>query len=110
MSEKAEIKLGRESHQQVVDQFGLDDDPELQADVQKVGEQLALNSHRSDLAYRFTVLDSAQINAFALPGGYISITRGIMAYLNSEAGLAAVLGHEIGYIAARHGVQQASQQ
>lgn len=110
MSEKAEIKLGRESHQQVVDQFGLDDDPELQADVQKVGEQLALNSHRSDLAYRFTVLDSAQINAFALPGGYISITRGIMAYLNSEAGLAAVLGHEIGHVTARHGVQQASQQ
>lgn len=110
MSESTEIKLGRESHQQVVDQFGLYDDPELQAYVQKVGEQLALNSHRSDLVYRFTLLDSDQVNAFALPGGYIYITRGIMAYLNSEAELAAVLGHEIGHVTARHGVQQASQQ
>ncbi|MBN4078618.1 M48 family metalloprotease [Gammaproteobacteria bacterium AH-315-C21] len=110
MSEKAEIKLGRESPQQVVNQFGLDDDPELQASVQKMGEQLALNSYRSDLAYRFTVLDSDQVNAFALPGGDISITRGIMAYLNSEAELAAVLGHEVGHVTVRDGVQQASQQ
>lgn len=110
MSESAEIKLGREAHQQVVDQFGLYDDSELQAYVQKVGEQLALNSHRADLVYRFTLLDSDQVNAFALPGGYIYITRGIMAYLNSEAELAAVLGHEIGHVTARHGVQQASQQ
>ena len=110
MSEDAEIKLGRESHQQVINQFGLYDAPALQVYVQSVGEKLALNSHRPDLVYRFTVLDSDQVNAFALPGGYIYITRGIMAYLNSEAELAAVLGHEIAHVTARHGVQQASQQ
>jgi len=110
MSEAAEIKLGRQSHQQIIDQFGLYDDSELQSYVQQVGEQLALKSHRADLVYRFTVLDSDQVNAFALPGGYIYITRGIMAYLNSEAELAAVLGHEIGHVTARHGVQQLSQQ
>ncbi len=110
MSEDAEIKLGRENHQQIVDQYGYYDDPELQAYVQGIGERLAKNSHRPDLIYRFTVLDSDQVNAFALPGGYIYITRGIMAYLNSEAELAAVLGHEIGHVTARHSVRQISQQ
>lgn len=110
MSEDAEIKLGRDSHQQIVDQYGLYDDPELQRYVQDVGERLALNSHRTDLLYRFTVLDSDQVNAFALPGGYIYITRGILAYLNSEAELAAVLGHEIGHVTARHSVRQISRQ
>ena len=68
----------------------------------------AANSHRQDLIYRFTVLDSTSVNAFALPGGYIYITRGMLAYLNSEAELAAVLGHEIGHVTARHSVRQHS--
>ena len=85
MSEEAEIKLGRESHADIIKQYGYYDDAELQIYVQKVGEKLALKSHRSDLIYRFTVLDSTQVNAFALPGGYIYITRGLMGYLNSEA-------------------------
>lgn len=110
MSEDSEIALGRQSHQQIIDQFGVYQDPELQRYVQAIGEELGKRSHRPDLVYRFTVLDSDQINAFALPGGYIYITRGIMAYLNSEAELAAVLGHEIGHVTARHSVQQISAQ
>ncbi|MDH3515172.1 MAG: M48 family metalloprotease, partial [Gammaproteobacteria bacterium] len=66
------------------------------------------HSHRSQLKYHFTVLDGPEVNAFALPGGYIYITRGILAYINSEAELAAVLGHEIGHVTARHGVRQHS--
>jgi predicted Zn-dependent protease len=74
--------------------------------VQRVGEKLAGLSHRPELFYRFTVLDSPEVNAFALPGGYVYITRGLMAYLSSEAELAAVLGHEIGHVTARHAVRQ----
>ncbi len=108
MSEEEEISLGRKTHQQVLDEYGTYDDPVLQKYVQKVGETLARKSHRNNLLYRFTVLDSKEVNAFALPGGYIYITRGLMAYLNSEAELAAVLGHEIGHVTARHSVRQHS--
>ncbi len=108
MSEEQEIALGRQTNQQVLEQYSVYDDPALQAYVQQVGEKVAANSHRSDLIYRFTVLDSKDVNAFALPGGYIYITRGLMTYLNSEAELAAVLGHEIGHVTARHSVRQYS--
>lgn len=109
MSEQDEIELGSEAHAQIVRQFGgAYEDAALQDYVQRVGERLAVNSHRQDLAYRFTVLDSPQVNAFALPGGYVYITRGLLAYLNSEAELAAVLGHEIGHVTARHSVRQIS--
>ena len=80
----------------------------LQSYVNEVGQKLAKNSHRSQLDFHFTVVDSPQVNAFALPGGYVYVTRGILAYLNSEAELAAVLGHEIGHVTARHSVQQYS--
>ncbi|MDX1519379.1 MAG: M48 family metalloprotease, partial [Gammaproteobacteria bacterium] len=80
----------------------------LQAYVQEVGDRLARKSHRNNLIFRFTVLDSREVNAFALPGGYIYITRGLMAYLKNEAELAAVLGHEIGHVTARHSVRQYS--
>jgi len=108
MSEATEIRVGRQSHPEVIKQYGRYDMPTLQAHVQQVGEQLAANSHRSNLIYRFTVLDSPEVNAFALPGGYIYVTRGLLAYLNSEAELAAVLGHEIGHVTARHAVRQHS--
>lgn len=108
MSEQNEITLGRKTHKEILQQFSVYDNPELQAYVSSVGEELAKNSHRSNLIYRFTVLDSKDVNAFALPGGYIYITRGLMAYLNSEAELAAVLGHEIGHVTARHSVRQYS--
>jgi predicted Zn-dependent protease len=108
MSEDSELDIGRANHPKIIEQYGRYDNNELQAYVQSVGERLAAVSHRSDLTYRFTILDSPVINAFALPGGYIYITRGLMAYLNSEAELAAVLGHEIGHVTARHGVRQQS--
>lgn len=108
MSEESEIAMGREAHQKILKQYGEYENPALQAYVQRVGEKLGNQSHRKNLYYRFTVLDSDEVNAFALPGGYIYITRGLLAYLNSEAELAAVLGHEIGHVTARHGVRQHS--
>ena len=108
MSEKDEIELGKQSHQQVLQQYSVYNDLELQNYVQYVGKKVAANSHRSNLTYQFTVLDSPEVNAFALPGGYIYVTRGLMAYLNTEGELAAVLGHEIGHVTARHAVRQHS--
>jgi len=108
MSEEQEIDIGRKSHAEVLQAYGAYDDPELQRYVDRIGKRLAAKSHRPELIYRFTVLDSKDVNAFALPGGYIYITRGLIAYLNDEASLAAVLGHEIGHVTARHSVQQYS--
>lgn len=107
-SEDKELQMGRANHPKIISEYGRYDDEALQSYVQSVGEKLAAISHRNNLVYRFTVLDSPVINAFALPGGYVYITRGLMAYLNSEAELAAVLGHEIGHVTARHGVRQQS--
>ncbi len=108
MSEQDEIAAGREAHQQVLKEYGVYDSPQLQAYVRGVGNKLAQQSHRAELPWTFTVLDSADINAFALPGGYVYVTRGIMAYLESEAELAGVIGHEIGHVTARHGAQRAT--
>ena len=108
LSEDQEIDLGRANDPKIRAQFGIYDDTKLQAYVQRVGEDLAAKSHRAGLVYRFAVLDTPDVNAFALPGGYIYITRGILSYLNSEAELAAVLGHEIGHVTARHSVRQYS--
>jgi predicted Zn-dependent protease len=108
MSEDQELAIGRELHPRIVQELGIVVDPALQAYVQEIGERLAAASHRSELIYRFAVVDSPQVNAFALPGGYIYITRGLLAYLDSEAELAAVLGHELGHVTARHAVRQHS--
>ena len=109
MSENQEISLGKKYHAQVLQQTPAYNDQELQNYVQRIGDSLSIKSHRPNLFYRFTVLDSPDINAFALPGGYIYINRGLMAYLSSEEELAAVLGHEIGHVTARHSVRQYSQ-
>ena len=109
ISEDAELEMGRKYYSQILQSQTLYQDPEIQSYVQSIGDSLAELSHRSDLIYRFTVLDSPAVNAFALPGGYIFINRGLMAYLSSEDELAAVLGHEIGHVTARHSVRQISQ-
>ena len=109
ISENQEIQMGREYNAQILKQYPVYQDPRLQEYVQSIGESLALKSHRPNLVYRFTVLDSPDINAFALPGGYIYINRGLMSYLSTEEELAAVLGHEIGHVTARHSVRQYSQ-
>tara|TARA_R110000796_G_scaffold169015_1_gene285915 strand:- start:12312 stop:13754 length:1443 start_codon:yes stop_codon:yes gene_type:complete len=108
MSEAQEMTLGQQASEQIAQQMSMVKDPKLQAYVQGIGEQLASKSHRSNIPYRFQVVDSADINAFALPGGHVYINRGLLIYLNSEAQMAAVLGHEIGHVTARHGVRQQS--
>lgn len=108
MSEQQEIQLGAKMHQEVLQEYAALDNPALQAYVSEIGQRLARQSHRPQLPWRFTVVDSPAVNAFAVPGGGIYITRGILAYLNSEAELAGVLAHEIGHVTARHGVRQQS--
>ncbi len=110
MDEAAEVAEGKEAHPQVLAEYGTYANPRLQAYVNDLGQRLAKQSHRANLQWTFTVLDSPEINAFALPGGYVYVTRGIMAYLDSEADLAGVIGHEIGHVTARHGAQRATRQ
>ena len=108
MSESQEIALGQQSDPQIVAMFGLYDDAELAAYVDGIGQNLAAVSHKPDLKFTFRILDSPVINAFALPGGYVYVTRGILSHMNNESELAVVLGHEIGHVTARHGAAQQS--
>ncbi len=110
MSEATELAEGKKAHEQVLAEYGVYPNPQLQAYVNDIGQRLAQQSERSQLEWHFTVLDSPEINAFALPGGYVYVTRGIMAYMESEADLAGVIGHEIGHVTARHGSQRATRQ
>jgi len=106
MSEAQEIQIGKEMDVQVRQEMGAYDDPALQRYVQEVGQRLARSSERPNLPWQFAVVDVPAVNAFALPGGYIYLTRGILPFLDDEAELAGVLGHEIGHVAARHSAQQ----
>jgi len=106
MSEAREKEIGAEEHQKVIDSMPLYEDEKLLAYVVKVGNKVAKAGDRPDLEYTYTIIDSPEINAFALPGGYVYVNRGLLTYTNSEAELAAVLGHEIAHITARHAVQQ----
>lgn len=108
ISEPQEIQLGRQSAQEVGQQLGLVENEALQQYVQRVGEELARESERPSLPWTFRVVDDPTPNAFALPGGFIFMTRGMMNLIDSEAELAAVLGHEIGHVTARHSVTQIS--
>src|SRR5688572_21412120 len=109
MSEAQEIQIGQQSDPQIRQEMGVYEDRELQQYVSTIGMRLAKASERPNLPWHFTVVDEPAVNAFALPGGYIYLTRGIMAYLNNEAQLAGVLGHEIGHVTARHAAQQYTQ-
>ncbi len=108
ISESQEIELGRQNAEQVRQSMAMVDDPELQAYVDRIGRELAADSERPDLPWSFDVVDDPTPNAFALPGGPIFVTRGILTLMDSEAELASVLGHEIGHITARHSVAQLS--
>lgn len=108
ISEAQEIALGRDSAQQVRTDVGLVADPELERYVATVGMKLARASERPGLPWEFHVVDDPVANAFALPGGFIFVTRGLLDLMGSEAELAAVLGHEIGHVTARHSVNQLS--
>jgi predicted Zn-dependent protease len=106
MSEAQEISIGQEQDALVRKEMGVYNDPDLQQYVSGIGLALAKLSERPNLPWHFTVVDQPAINAFALPGGYIYITRGILPFLDNEAELAGVLGHEIGHVTARHAAQQ----
>jgi len=105
MDEKDEIAVGREVAGRTLGAAPLVPDPELQAYVNRVGRWIAMQTERPDLPWHFGVLDTSSVNAFAAPGGYVLITRGLYEMLNSEAQLAGVLGHEIGHIVQRHHVK-----
>ncbi len=106
MSENREKEIGLEEHEKVLSSMPLFEDEVLLTYVREVGNKAAAVSHRPDLEYTFNIIDSPEINAFALPGGYVYVNRGLLTFMNSEAELAAVLSHEIGHITARHAVQQ----
>jgi predicted Zn-dependent protease len=110
VSEADEIKMGREADADVRKTMGVYGDAAWQAYVTSVGMKLAKASHRPNLPWSFTVIDEPAVNAFALPGGFVYITRGILPYLRDEAELAAVLGHEVGHVDARHSASQISKQ
>lgn len=106
MTENREKEIGKEEHEKVLASQAFYQDDELLAYVREVGAKLAAVSDRPDLEYQFFIIDSPDINAFALPGGYVYVNRGLLTYMNTEAQLAAVMAHEIGHITARHAVQQ----
>ncbi len=108
MSREQEIAMGRQSDPEIVAFFGLYEDERLQQFINEKGKQMAAVSHRKNLPYEFKIVDSPVVNAFAVPGGYVYFTRGIMAHFNNEAEFAGVLGHEIGHITARHSAKQYS--
>jgi predicted Zn-dependent protease len=108
MTVQQEIELGRQAHQETLASIGAYPDAELQAYVSQIGLRLAADSERPELPWTFTVLDDPTVNAFALPGGFIYLTRGILSHMTSEAEMVSVLGHEIGHVTARHGVERMS--
>ena len=110
ISESQEIALGRESDKEAVAAYGLYPDDRLQQYMQDLGSRIAAKTERPALPWTFRVVDDASVNAFALPGGFIYVTRGILTHMNSEAELATILGHEIGHVTARHSVNQMSKQ
>jgi len=110
ISEGQEIAMGREYATQVAQEMGVYPDSGVQAYVSRLGLELAAGTERPKLPWTFTVMDDPQVNAFALPGGPIFITRGILTHMNSEAELVSVLGHEIGHVTARHSVRQMTRQ
>jgi len=110
VSESQEIQMGREYDREVTASIGLYPDSALQRYVQQFGSRLAATSERPGLPWSFHVVDDPVVNAFALPGGFIYVTRGILAHLNSEAELAGVVGHEIGHVTARHTASRITKQ
>jgi predicted Zn-dependent protease len=110
VSEAQEIDMGRQGAAEVRSSIGLYSNATLQGYVNRIGQTLATKTERTSLPWEFQVVDDASINAFALPGGFIFVTRGLLAHLTTEAELASVLGHEAGHVAARHSVQQMSRQ
>ncbi|NQU69003.1 MAG: M48 family metalloprotease [Rhodospirillales bacterium] len=110
LSTAEEIRIGRDSYPQIIAQFGGEyGSPTLRKYVDSIGQFLAQTSERHDLTYKFTILNSDMVNAFAMPGGYIYVSRGLLALADNEAQLAAVLAHELGHITALHHAERHGQ-
>ena len=110
MSESQEISMGQGYDPQVTAAYGVYNNAAMQSFIEEKGKAMAAKSHRPNLPYSFKIVDSPVVNAFAVPGGFVYFTRGIMAHFNNEAEFAGVLGHEIGHITARHSAKQMTQQ
>ena len=110
MSASQEIAIGKDADLQVRQEMGVYNDPALQRYISDIGQRMAKISERPQLPWQFAVVDQPAVNAFAIPGGFIYITRGILPFLDNEAELAGVIGHEIGHVTARHSVQQYTRQ
>lgn len=108
MSPAQEVQVGAQEHEKIIKQFGLYKNPAVSSYVQSIGTKVTAQTERPDVQYKFYVLDSPIVNAFALPGGYIYVSRGLMALANNEAQLAAVLAHEAGHITGRHSAERYS--
>jgi len=108
VSESQEIQMGQQAAQEVAQTIGLYNNAKVQSYVADLGKRMAAQSERPNLPWEFHVVDDASVNAFALPGGFIYVTRGLMTSINDEAELATVIGHEIGHVTNRHSVQQIS--
>lgn len=110
-TEVEEIELGLQADREMVHTFGeYTENPELTAYVSRLGMAMAAQSERPNLPWSFRVLDDEAVNAFALPGGKVYVTRGLLAHLNEESQLAGVLGHEIGHVTARHSIHGLSRE
>lgn len=111
MTPSQEVAIGRQEHPKVIQEFGVYDEfPQLNAYVAEIAFRLHAVSEMANQPFTFTLLDSDMANAFAIPGGYVYVTRGLMALANSEAELAGVIGHEIGHVTGRHSAQRSTQQ
>src|SRR5918995_3593195 len=108
VSESQEIQMGQQGAKEVEQSIGFYKDPAVNAYVADLGKRMAAESERPDLPWEFHVVDDAAVNAFAIPGGFIYVTRGLMSSINSEAELAGGIGHEIAHVTHRHSVQQIS--
>ncbi|HEY9016002.1 MAG TPA: M48 family metalloprotease, partial [Gemmatimonadales bacterium] len=108
VSESQEIQMGKQAAEEVKQTIGLYNDAKVQSYVADLGKRMAAQSERPNLPWEFHVVEDASVNAFALPGGFIFVTRGLMTSINDEAELATVVGHEIGHVTNRHSVQQIS--
>ncbi|HLZ47004.1 MAG TPA: M48 family metalloprotease [Gemmatimonadales bacterium] len=110
VSESQEIQMGQQADSQVIQSIGLYNDPAIQSYVQDLGKKLAATSERPNLPWTFRVVDDPSVNAFAVPGGFVYVTRGLITHMTNEAELATVMGHEIGHVTARHTAHEMSRQ